>query len=296
MKIGISRPFADPGPPINDVDMGEIGRMAEAIGFDWLTYGHHTVRPANEEIKGPHTHGVPYYQDPLIGAARATAMTTRLEISTGVLIMPMKHPVDLAKQVASIDLYSNGRFMLGLGTGGASRIEIEATGGSFERRWAYTMESIRIMKGLWTQDHFAFDGEFFSFPEVTLHPRPARKPHTPILLGGYSDAVLKRVGEHCDGWLPAYAGTRLLTLSENDQTGPEHMQEGRRKIERYAQESGRDIGHFEVGVILAPGDAKRDLRNLYEDAGADRLAFSLPHIESVEDARGALEEIAANVL
>ncbi|MDE2563164.1 MAG: hypothetical protein KGL48_13045 [Sphingomonadales bacterium] len=70
MKIGVSRPFADPGAPINDIDMGEIGRLAEQTGFDWLTSGHHTVRPLREEIKGPHTHGVPFYQDPLIGAAR----------------------------------------------------------------------------------------------------------------------------------------------------------------------------------------------------------------------------------
>ena len=296
MKIGVSRPFADPGVPINDVDLGEIGRLAEHIGFDWLTTGHHTVRPIREEIKGPHTHGVPFYQDPLIGAARATALTTRLEVSTGVLIMPMKHPVDVAKQVASIDAYSNGRFLLGLGTGGASRIEIEASGGRFERRWDYTMESIAVMKGLWTQDAFAFDGDFFQFPEVQMYPRPVSKPHTPILLGGYSDGVLKRVGQHCQGWLPAYAGTRLLALTETDMTGPEHVKQGRAKIMAYAQEAGRDIAHFEIGVILAPGDDSRELRNIYEDAGADRLAFSLPHIESVDDARIALEKIAQNVL
>ena len=89
MKIGISRPFADPGFPINDVDMGQIGQIAEELGFDWLTYGHHTVRPLREEIIGPHSGGVPFYQDPLIGAARATALTQTLEVATGVLIMPM---------------------------------------------------------------------------------------------------------------------------------------------------------------------------------------------------------------
>jgi alkanesulfonate monooxygenase SsuD/methylene tetrahydromethanopterin reductase-like flavin-dependent oxidoreductase (luciferase family) len=104
--------------------MGAISQMAEVAGFDWISYGHHTVRPLHEPIVGVHEAGVPLYQDPLIGAARATAMTTRLEVCIGVLIMPMKHPVDVAKQAASIDLYSNGRFLLGLGTGGASRLEI----------------------------------------------------------------------------------------------------------------------------------------------------------------------------
>ncbi len=210
--------------------------------------------------------------------------------------MPMKHPIDVAKQVASIDAYSNGRFLLGLGTGGASRIEIEASCGSWERRWDYTMESIAVMKGLWTGDAFAFDGDFFKFPEVQMYPRPVRRPHTPILLGGYSDGVLKRVGQHCQGWLPAYAGKRLLTLSEAGMTGPEHLKQGRAKIVAHAQEAGRDIAHFEIGAILAPSDDSRDLRNIYEDAGAERLAFSLPHIESIEDARIALEKIAGNIL
>jgi len=79
-------------------------------------------------------------------------------------------------------------------------------------------------------------------------------------------------------------------------TGPEHLKQGRAKIMAHAQEAARDLTHFEIGVILAPGDDTRDLRHIYEDAGADRLAFSLPHIESVEDARMALEKIAGNVL
>ena len=92
------------------------------------------------------------------------------------------------------------------------------------------------------------------------------------------------------------AGTRLLALTETDITGPEHVKQGRAKIMAHAEEAGRDIAHFEVGVILAPGDDTRDLRNIYEDAGADRLAFSLPHIESLDDARIALEKMAANIL
>ncbi|MCU1345997.1 MAG: family F420-dependent class oxidoreductase [Acidimicrobiia bacterium] len=297
MKIGLSRPFADPGFPVNDVDMGAVGQLAEAAGFDWLTYGHHTVRPLNEPVIGVHQGGVPLYVDPLIGAARATAMTERLEVCIGVLIMPMKHPVDVAKQAAAIDLYSNGRFLLGLGTGGASRLEIENCGGRWERRWAYTMESIEIMKGLWTQDSFSFKGEFFEIGPVLMAPRPARQPHTPVLLGGFSDAVLKRVGEHCEGWLPAYAGTKLLTLTESDQTGPEHVKAGRATIERYAREAGRDIEHFEIGVILAPGDESNpEYIHMYEDAGADRIAFSLPNLQSVGDARVAIERYAELLL
>lgn len=131
----------------------------------------------------------------------------------------------------------------------------------------------------------------FQLPEVQMYPRPMRRPHTPILLGGYSDGVLKRVGQHCQGWLPAYAGTRLLTPSETDMTGPEHLKQGRAKIMAHAHDAGRDIARSEIGAILAPDADSRDLRNIFEAAGVDRLAFSLPHIESIEDARIALEKI-----
>ena len=213
-----------------------------------------------------------------------------------MLIMPMKHPVDVAKQAASIDRYSNGRFMLGLGTGGASRLEIEASGGSWDRRWAYTMECIEIIKGLWTQESFEFHGEFFDIPPVVMAPRPFQAPHPPVLLGGFSEAVLKRIGEHAEGWLPAYAGTRAITLAGNDQSGPEHLKAGRATIERYAREAGRDIEHFEIGVILAPGGESSELLEMYGEAGADRIACSLPHISSEQDARDAIEHLAELLL
>src|SRR3546814_9389227 len=91
--------------------MGLSCQIAEELGFQWVSYGHHTIRPLEEPVKPPHF-GVPLYQDPLIGAARALALTKTLEVSTGVLIMPMQHPVVVAKQVATIDRYGGGRFAL----------------------------------------------------------------------------------------------------------------------------------------------------------------------------------------
>lgn len=287
MKIGLSRPFGDPGHPVPDVDMGEICRIAEQAGFDWVTYGHHTIRPLEEAVVPPH-YGVPLYQDPLIGAARGLALTTRLEVSTSVLIMPMQHPVVLAKQVATLDQYSGGRFALGLGTGGASRLEIELTGGSFERRWAYSMECIKIMKGLWTQDSFTFEGEFFSFPPVLLGPRPFSKPHTPIWLGGFADTTLRRIAQECQGWLPVYDDDRVFMA---DASGPENVKEGRAKLHRFAEEAGREIDHFEIAGILTPESDPAVLRQ-YEDAGADRMALSLPEIATIDEARAAIETLA----
>ncbi|HLS99364.1 MAG: TIGR03619 family F420-dependent LLM class oxidoreductase [Porticoccaceae bacterium] len=295
MKYGLSRPYGDPGFPTPDVDMGAVCQIAEECGFHWVTYGHHTVRPLDEPVQPPH-YGVPYYQDPLIGAARALAMTKTLEVSTGVLIMPMLHPVNVAKQVATLDCYSGGRFALGVGTGGASRLEIEVTGGPgrFERRWAYTMESIQIMKGLWTEDRFEFKGEFFDIPPVCMAPRPARKPHTPVWLGGYTDGLLTRIAQHCNGWVPAYDGLDIYPFLGIDMSGPEHVRRGKARLAELAEGFGRGGEHFEVGVIVSPG-SDPDCARHYEDAGADRFALSLPEIETIDDARRAIETFATQL-
>lgn len=294
MKIGISRPFVDPGHPIPDVDMGAVGQIAEEVGFDWMSYGHHTIRPLDEPVLPPHF-GVPLYQDPLIGATRALALTKRLEVATGVLIMPMQHPVVLAKQVGTIDRYSGGRFFLGLGTGGASRLEIELSGGSFEKRWEYTMESIQVMKGLWTQDRFTFEGKYFKLPPVLLGPRPITQPHTQIWLGGMTDSILQRIGRECDGWLPVYNNDHLAFTGNKG--GMEYIKESRNIMRRAAEQAGRTPGHFEIAVLFTPNtEQSRDTVRRFEDAGADRIAFSLPKIKDEAEARAALESLAAKVL
>jgi probable F420-dependent oxidoreductase len=293
MKIGISRPYADPGHPTPDVDMGAICQIAERVGFQWVSYGHHTIRPLDEPVLPPH-YGVPLYQDPLIGAARGLALTNTLEVVTGVLIMPMQHPVVIAKQAATLDRYSEGRFILGLGTGGASRLEIELTGGSFERRWEYTMESIQVMKGLWTQDRFTFNGEFFKLPPVLCGPRPYTRPHTRVWLGGFSDRVLKRIGEHCDGWLPVFHNDRMAFGGTSGKTAAAALAESRAKLRQFAEEAARDVQRFEIAVILTPESDPAAIRAI-EDAGADRVALTLPEVKSIDEARRALETLATKV-
>jgi probable F420-dependent oxidoreductase len=288
MFIGLSRPMSPPPDPIPDIDMGLVGRAAEEAGFAWISYGHHTVRPLDEAIKGPHQSGVPLFQDQMIGFARATALTSRLVVG-GMCIVPMHHPVGLAKMVASIDQYSGGRVILGIGVGGASQLEIEASGGRWERRWAYTREAVEVMKGLWTQDRFEHDGEFFKIPPVICRPAPARKPHPPLLLGGGSDSVLRRAAEWGDGWFPAYIGAEGLN------EGPANVREGRRKMEQFANDAHREAKTFEIAAILV-GDITRDLVRRFEDAGTDRIAIMLPTITSIEEGRAAIGEIAEAVL
>jgi probable F420-dependent oxidoreductase len=280
--------MSEPPYPIPDVDMGLIGRAAEEAGFSWISYGHHTVRPLEEPVMGPHTRGVPLFQDQMVGFARATALTERLEVG-GMCIVPMHHPVTLAKTVASIDQYSGGRLILGIGTGGASRQEIEVSGGSWERRWAYTREAVEIMKGLWTSERFEHQGEFFTIPPVLCRPAPARTPHPPLLLGGFTEKVLQRAGEWGDGWYPAYLGDDMLA------SGPDNVREGRQKMEQYANDVSRDHVDFQIAAILV-GNVTRDVIRRFEDAGTDRVAIMLPTISTIEEGRAAMADIAQEVL
>jgi probable F420-dependent oxidoreductase len=278
----------EPPHPIPDVDMAQIGLAAEQAGFSWISYGHHTVRPLDEPVVGPHKFGVPLFQDQMVGFARTTAVTTRLEVG-GMCVIPMHHPVTLAKMAGSIDHYSGGRLILGIGVGGASRQEIEASGGRWERRWDYTREAVAVMKGLWTQDRFEFDGEFFKIPPVLCRPAPLRRPHPPLLLGGFNDLVLRRAAEWGDGWFPAYIGAEALA------GGPQNVREGRQKMEQFANDAHREHKHFEIAAILV-GDITKDIVRRFEDAGADRIAIMLPIITSAEEGRQAIEKIAGDIL
>lgn len=293
MKIGIGRSMAEPpGGVIPDIDMGLIGKTAEDLGFDYISYGHHTVRPVDEPIPvwAPHKAGVPMYQDPVVGFARATALTKTLEVGSGVMIIPMLHPVVFGKQIASVDQYSGGRVFLGIGVGGASQLEIEASGGVWKRRWAYTREAVLIMKGLWTQDRFEFDGEFFQIPPVYMAPRPARPGGPPILLGSsLSDVMLPRMMEFGDGWMPALMG------DDGRKNGPDRIREGRETISRAAVEAGRDPKSFEIAGIYLGEIDRDDVRRL-EDASMDRLAIMMPNISSLDEARAFMEKTAEAVL
>jgi probable F420-dependent oxidoreductase len=139
--------------------------------------------------------------DPLIGLTVAAAVTKTLRLGTGVCLIPEHHPVALAKRIASLDLYSNGRFILGTGAGWQPE-ESAALGGDFPRRWAQTAESLTIMHKLWTEDAPAHAGTYYQFPPLRFHPKPVQTPRPPILLGGTSPRVFQRAAMYADGWAP----------------------------------------------------------------------------------------------
>jgi probable F420-dependent oxidoreductase len=186
----------------------------------------------------------------------------------------------LAKQIAALDHHSGGRFILGVGTGWLKE-EVEIFGGNFTRRWSQTREALDVMKALWSQDAAEFHGEFFDFPPVRSYPKPAQKPHPPIVLGGAAKNVLRRVIDHADGWLP-------------NRITPGELEKARRELDRLAGEAGRDAKSITV-TVYGQEPAKDVVRPLL-DAGADRVVVRAAHVGTEAEMGAQLERIAQAVL
>ncbi|HEV8473340.1 MAG TPA: LLM class F420-dependent oxidoreductase, partial [Methylomirabilota bacterium] len=256
MNVGVSVPL-----PAYLVDPGLMAKKAEELGFESFWCAEHPFMPvkttsrfpAAEDGVIPETYA--HFVDPFVALARASGMTSRIKLGTGIVLVPERHPLLLAKEVATLDLFSGGRFLFGIGAGWL-REETEIMGGDFDHRWTQTRESVLAMKELWTKPEASFDGRYYKFPAVKSNPKPAQKPHPPVLLGGAAKNVLQRVVAWGDGWLP-------------NRVTPEQLRESRATLDRLAKEAGRDPATITISVHGQPAD--RDLIKRLVDAGATRV-------------------------
>jgi probable F420-dependent oxidoreductase len=221
-----------------------VATAAEQSGFATLWSGEHVVMVDRSASRYPYSAdgliAVPAeadWLDPMIGLSFAAAATSTIGIATGVLLLPEHNPVLMAKQAATLDTLSGGRFTLGVGVGW-SREEFEALGVPFARRAARTAEYVEAMRTLWRDDVASFDGEFVGFDSVRVNPKPVRDGRIPIVLGGNSEAALRRVADWGDGWYgfnvdgPAEVGTHVATLRA------------------LCEERGRDVTSLRIAVAL----------------------------------------------
>lgn len=247
------------------VDLAEFAVRCEALGFESLWLPEHGVIPVHPSIgpRGVVGAAIPdsfvLMVDPLIGLTVAATVTKTLRLGTGVCLIPQHHPVDLAKRIASLDLYSKGRFILGTGTGWQPE-ESAALGGDFPHRWVQTAESLTVMHKLWTEKEPAHAGKYYQFPAMRFHPRPVQTPRPPILLGGTAPQVFQRAAALADGWAPWMMA-------------PEHLATGRQNLQQAFAKAGRDPGTAQVTVFV--GRADSDLLQQYKTAGADRVVFTM---------------------
>jgi probable F420-dependent oxidoreductase len=177
--------------------LAATAREAEDAGFDSVWAGEHVILPDPQVPPSPMAPGDPAL-DPLLGLAWAAAHTTQLKLATGIIILPQRNPVVLAKQLASLDVLSGGRVVFGVGVGYLEP-EFRAIGANFGRRGAVTDEFLDAIETLWYDEHPAFHGEFASFEGVDAHPRPAQD-RVPVIVGGHSPSAYRRAVRRGDGW------------------------------------------------------------------------------------------------
>ena len=278
MKIGVSLFMLRPQ------QMAEVALCAEGLGFESAWVAEHLVFPAQIRSRYPYAkEGVPPVNpatpllDPLLQLMQIAARTTRIRLGTNVYILPLRHPIAVARMVTTLDVLSGGRVSFGIGLGWLQE-EFEAVGIDFASRAGRTREAVRVLRALWTEDTPAFAGKHFAFPPVKFEPKPAQRPHPPIIVGGESEAALKRAAEIGDGWYgvghtPASAAAQVERLRE-----------------RLAA-AGRTAAPFEMTVSHGGGELTRDDVARYADAGIDRVV-SLPwrRAREAEEALGHLAD------
>ncbi|HWD65810.1 MAG TPA: LLM class F420-dependent oxidoreductase [Solirubrobacteraceae bacterium] len=222
-----------------------VAAAAEAAGFSTLWAGEHVVLVDHSESRYPYAPdgriAVPAdadWLDPMITLSFAAAATHTIRLATGVLLLPEHNPVILAKQAASLDRLAGGRLALGIGVGW-SREEFAALGIPFDRRGARTDEYLAAIRTLWREDPATFAGEFVNFGDIRVNPKPVRDGRIPIIVGGNSDAALRRAAETADGWY----GFNL--------TDPAHARERLTRLGRLCEIAGRDYAELDIAVALA---------------------------------------------
>lgn len=244
--------------------MVEFARHAETVGFESIYIPEHIVVPAGYERRYPYSPDgtIPLaddcpFPDPLELLSFLAAVTERIVLATGVLLLPAHHPVLLAKRAATLDALSGGRLRLGVGVGWM-REELDALDSDFHTRGARADEMIAAMRVLWTEDEPTFHGSFFSFERARCLPRPVQPGGVPIHIGGHTPAAARRAGRMGDGFQP-------LGVEGDDL---DHLMQVLREA---ATAAGRDAEAIEltllgVAGITTPDDVKRA-----EEQGATRL-------------------------
>ena len=244
----------------------ELARECEARGFESLWLPEHTHIPASRESQYPGGGELPeeyaHMSDPFIGLAAAAAVTTRLKLGTGISLVTEHDPIVQAKQVASLDRISHGRFIFGIGAGW-NKEEMTNHGTPPAKRWKVLTERVQAMKALWTQDEASYHGEFVNFDRVWSYPKPLTTPHPPILMGSLSSRLgRQRVVELCDGWIPV-------------ETAIDDMPAAIADLHDKARAAGRDPASIPISFFLVHAPGMGRLAR-YRELGAVRTVVRAP--------------------
>ncbi len=255
MELGLAHFLTDYG-----MQPAELARRAEEREFESLFLPEHTHIPTSRETPYPGGGELPpeysHTLDPFAALAAAAAATERLMLGTGVCLVIERDPIVTAKEVATVDHISGGRFLFGVGAGW-NREEMENHGTDPDTRFRRMRESVEAMKAIWTQDEAEYHGRIVDFDPIWCWPKPVQKPHPPILVGGLGEKVLDRVVAYGDEWIP------------NRVKSPEDLGGRIVELQRRAEAAGR--ARIPVTVFGAKPEAR--LLERLKDAGVTRSLF-----------------------
>jgi len=299
------------GDMASPANLRTLAQRAESLGFDSAWVSDHIILPRSVDSFYPYAaNGVATfrpdedYYEPLAALNFLAGCTQKIRLGTHVLILPYRNPVLTAKMISTLDVLSEGRFILGAGVGWMEE-EFKALGlDTFAQRGAVTDEYIQLFKELWTKDNPEFQGEHYQLSESGFQPKPVQKPHPPIWIGGHTNPAIRRAAKYGDGWMPI--GLRPPAILE-----PEELAEKIARLRRLTMEAGRPEDAvslcFSTGVTFddSPGVTRRmmsgraeqiaaDLRQ-YQDLGIRNFILGFPG-DSVAAVDEAMEQFSKQVM
>lgn len=264
MRYGLALPnFGKYASPEN---IRRFAMEAENLGFDSLWVSEHIVIPKSHNVFGD------VFYEPLTSLGYVASLTENIKLGTSIIVLPYHNPVVLAKTLSTLDVLSNGRLIIGIGTGWMEE-EFKALNANYRDRGEVTDEYLEIMKILFTEDEPEYHGSYHSFSDIRFYPKPVQKPHPPFWIGGNSSKALERTvlygeGWHCVGLTPDRIKNSLINLS------PELRDKITVSVRKNLQTTDRKI---EDEKELLRGNREKIINglNMYADAGVDHIVFQI---------------------
>lgn len=244
-----------------------LAKEAEARGYESIWFPEHTHIPAARTTPFPGLDKMPreyaHMADPFASSAAAAAVTERIKIGTAISLINQHDPITLAKEVATIDWISNGRFLFGVGAGWNVE-EMNDHGVEFEDRWPRLWETLEAMQALWTQEEATYQGKYVKFERAWSYPKPVQQPHPPILLGVFDSKVGRaRVARHAQGWIPISFDLARTQFSMDD-------------VRKRMEENGREPSQLTTSILFLAPDTDEEMVREALDCGADRVILRVP--------------------
>ena len=258
------------------ISMTELAPAAEQLGFESLWVAEHSHIPTSRQSPWPGGAELPkqywHTMDPFVVLTAAALASKTIRVATGICLLIERDPIHTAKQVASVDVVSNGRFIFGIGAGW-NREEMADHGTDFSSRWKLLRERTEAIKNIWTNDVAEYHGEMVDFGPMWCWPKPVQRPHPPVILGGSGPKILERVVRYADGWMPN-RGDVIERIPE---------------LQRMAAAAGRE----RIPVSYYPKPGADEIARLAK-AGVDRCIYYVP-ADGREAALKKLDELAVMI-